>query len=81
MWFVYIVECGDSTYYTGITTNLERRVHEHNHSKKGACYTSLRRPVKLVYYVKTENRIEAMKEELRIKKMSRKRKMTLINSK
>jgi len=49
-WFVYIVECNDKTLYTGITTDLERRIKEHNYSSKGAKYTSKRRPVRMVYF-------------------------------
>ena len=78
-WYIYILQCVDGTLYTGITTDLERRVHEHNHTKKGAKYTSKRRPVKLVWHVHVQNRRIAMKEELRIKKLSRKQKLDLIN--
>ena len=49
MYFVYIVKCADNTFYTGITTELERRIEEHNGSDKGAKYTRVRRPVSLVY--------------------------------
>ena len=49
MYFVYILECADHTFYTGITTNLDRRIKEHNTSKVGAKYTKVRRPVKLIY--------------------------------
>ena len=79
MYFVYIIQCSDNTLYTGITTDLDRRVKEHNGSKLGAKYTKIRRPVKLVYSKKFENRSEASKEESRIKKLSRSEKMTLLN--
>jgi putative endonuclease len=49
MWYVYILECNDRTYYTGITTDLKKRVEQHNTSIQGAKYTSGRRPVKMVY--------------------------------
>ena len=78
MWYVYIVECKDGTYYTGMTTNIKRRLKEHNGQKKGAKYTSLRRPVKLIYSRSMESRSAAMKEELRIKKSGRKAKERLI---
>lgn len=71
MYFVYILECSDKTFYTGITTNLDRRIKEHNSSKLGAKYTKVRRPVKLVYSKEFINRSEASKEESRIKKLSR----------
>ena len=48
-WFVYILKCSDNTLYTGITTDIERRIKEHNSSNKGAKYTKTRRPVKLFY--------------------------------
>ena len=48
-WYVYLVRCSDNSIYTGITVDIERRVIEHNTSKKGAKYTRTRQPVKLVY--------------------------------
>lgn len=79
MYFVYLLECADTTLYTGITTDLERRVEEHNGSEKGAKYTRARRPVHLVYSEEYENRSEASKREYFIKKkMSRKDKVSLI---
>ena len=72
--WVYIIKCSDSTLYTGITTNLKRRLEEHNHSPLGAKYTHGRRPVKLVYSKKFKNKSLASKEEARIKKLSRKEK-------
>ena len=48
-YFVYILECADGTLYAGITTNIERRVKEHNEDARGAKYTRMRRPVELVY--------------------------------
>jgi putative endonuclease len=78
MWWVYIVECADGTYYTGITTNVQRRLREHNFSFKSAKYTRSRRPVKLVYSEESLNRSEASKREYRIKKLSRQKKISLI---
>ncbi len=80
MYIVYIIQCADSTLYTGITTDLERRIKEHNNSKLGAKYTKIRRPVKLVYSQEFENRSEASKEESRIKKLSRQQKIKLFFS-
>ena len=78
-YYVYLVLCADNTLYTGITTDLERRVDEHNNSnEKGAKYTRARRPVKLVYSEEYENRSEASKREYLIKKMRRKDKVSLI---
>ena len=81
MYFVYILECADKTFYTGITTNLDRRIKEHNTSKLGAKYTKVRRPVKLVYSKEFINRSEASIEESKIKKLSRDEKIRRIFSK
>jgi len=78
MYFVYILECSDGTLYTGITSDLERRIKEHNSSKLGAKYTKIRRPVELVYSKKYTNRSEALIEEARIKKINRREKIELI---
>ena len=79
MYYVYILRCADESLYTGIATELERRVDEHNHSEKGAKYTRTRRPVKLVYYEVYETRSLASRREYYIKKrLSRKEKLLLI---
>ena len=78
LWYVYIVECCDKTLYTGITTELERRVEEHNNSaEKAAKYTRARRPVKLVYHEITETRAKAQEREAVIRKMKRDSKIKL----
>jgi putative endonuclease len=79
-YFIYIVQCSDNTLYTGITTDLQRRVEEHNSSDKGAKYTRVRRPVVLVYSEALENRSAATKREYAIKKLTRMQKMELINA-
>ena len=79
MYFVYILKCADETLYTGIATELERRIDEHNGSDKGAKYTRVRRPVRLVYSEKYPDRSAASKREYEIKKkMSRAEKLELI---
>ena len=79
MYYVYILKCFDDTLYTGITTELERRLDEHNHSDKGAKYTRARRPVTLVYSENFIDRSLASKREYEIKKkMSRAMKLDLI---
>jgi putative endonuclease len=80
MWYVYILECKDKTFYTGITTNLERRIKEHNTSLLGAKYTKSRRPVKLVYSKRKRNKSYAQKEEARIKKLRRDEKKNFLNN-
>ncbi|HCP08420.1 MAG TPA: endonuclease [Candidatus Moranbacteria bacterium] len=83
MFYIYILKCADKTLYTGITTDLERRVAEHNGkgTKMGAKYTLGRRPVKLAYSKKFKNRSAASKEEARIKKMTKQQKTELILNK
>jgi putative endonuclease len=79
MYYVYILKCADNTLYTGITTELERRIDEHNGSDKGAKYTRVRRPVSLVYSEEYSDRSSASKREYEIKKkMSRDEKLKLI---
>ncbi len=78
-YFVYILECSDSTLYTGITTDIDRRIHEHNNSPKGAKYTRVRRPVKLLYLEEAKDKSEASKREYAIKKLSREKKILLID--
>jgi len=79
-YYVYILQCSDNSLYTGITTDLERRVFEHNNSEKGAKYTKIRRPVILVYNEKCENRSIASKREYEIKKLSRTKKLNIIDN-
>ena len=78
MYYIYILKCADKTLYTGITTDLKRRVTEHNSNKLGARYTSSRRPVKVVFVKKFKNRSVASKEEAQIKKLKRYKKLELI---
>lgn len=78
MYYLYILECADTTLYTGITTDLERRLTEHNSSTLGAKYTAARRPVKLLYSQEFTNRSEASKQEYLIKNLSRVDKLKLI---
>ena len=75
--FVYILECGDGSLYTGWTTDVEARVETHN-SGEGAKYTRSRLPVKLVYFEEVEGRSAALKREAAIKKLTRKKKLLLI---
>ena len=78
--FCYILECADGSYYTGWTTDPERRANQHN-AGHGARYTRARRPVRLVYVEELPDRSSAMKRELQIKNLGRKRKEKLIGSK
>lgn len=74
--FCYILECSDGTFYTGWTTDPERRVLQHNKGV-GARYTKTRRPVKLVYLEEQPDKITALKRERAIKALPRKKKMEL----
>ena len=77
MWFVYILECADGSLYTGITTDISRRVAEHKQGT-GAKYT-MSHPVKeCVYQEACGSRSLALKREVEIKKLSRARKLALI---
>lgn len=78
-WKIYIIECSDATLYTGITTDLDRRILEHE-TGKGARYTRGRGPLKLVYVEDCLNRSEASKRELQIKALSRAEKIKLISA-
>jgi putative endonuclease len=74
--YCYILECADGTFYTGWTTDPERRVRQHNKGI-GARYTKIRRPVKLVYLEPQADKITALKRERAIKALTRKQKMKL----
>jgi putative endonuclease len=78
-YYLYILKCADKTLYTGITTDLKRRIFEHNQTKLGAKYTASRRPVRLVYAKKFATKSTALKEEARIKKLKRIQKLELIS--
>ena len=78
MYFVYILKCNDGTLYTGVTSDLKRRIEEHNSSKLGAKYTKARRPVELIYSKDFEDRSRAQVEESRIKKLTRLEKLKII---
>jgi putative endonuclease len=77
-WCVYMLQCADGSLYTGITTDIIRRVAEHNgEGEPGARYTRGRRPVQLVYQEAVTNRAEAARREAAIKRLSRAHKLAL----
>lgn len=80
-WYVYIVSCSDSSLYTGITTDLSRRLNQHNSLVGGAKYTRPRRPVTLVYYETASSRATASRREYQIKRLSVSQKSQLITKK
>ena len=81
MYYVYILECSDKTFYTWITTDLERREQQHNWLIPWwAKYTLARKPSKIIYTEKYKNRSEASKREIQIKKMPKAQKESLVNN-
>jgi len=80
MYYLYIVRCADSTLYTGITTDVDRRVREHNTALRGAKYTRGRRPVTLVYTKGFPDRASASIEEARMKRLTREQKLQLLHT-
>ncbi|MCF8405551.1 MAG: GIY-YIG nuclease family protein [Bacteroidales bacterium] len=75
---VYILQCSDGSFYTGITNNLERRVAEHNEGINPKAYTFRRRPVKLVYFEDHSDPYYAISREKQIKGWSRRKKIAMI---
>ena len=77
MWHVYLLRCADASIYVGTTTDLARRIREHNAGKGGA-YTRGRRPVRLMYHEARPNRSAAQRREAELKRWPRARKQTLM---
>ncbi len=78
-WYVYFLRCADNSLYAGITTDLSRRLDEHNFSKKlAAKYTRVRRPVNLVYSEQLSSRSEASRKECQLKKLTKVKKEILV---
>lgn len=82
-YYAYLVRCADDSLYAGITTDLARRLAEHNGAdavaSRGAKYTRARRPVELVYAARFPDRSSASKEEARVKSLSREEKIALVD--
>ena len=79
-WYMYVVECADETLYTGITTDVLRRIHEHNHTSKGARYTRARRPVELVGAWAYADQSEAASSEYAFKDLPRSDKVEMLRT-
>lgn len=79
MFYTYILECADGSFYVGCTNNLAKRIQQHNDSKWGARYTKIRRPVNLKYSEEFKTLKEARRRESEIKSWRREKKLTLIN--
>lgn len=78
-YFCYMVECADGSLYTGWTTDPERRIKEHN-AGRGALYTRWRRPVSLKYLEEKTTRSDAQRRENEIKKLTRQKKLDLVQT-
>ena len=78
MHFTYLLRCADDTLYAGSTNDLEKRLKEHNDSKRGARYTKSRRPVKLVYHEAFRTIGKALRREAELKRLTREQKLALI---
>lgn len=79
-WYVYIIRCCDKSLYTGVTTNITRRLQEHNsQSKKTAKYLRGKQPFEIVYQLKVLNKSIALKTESAIKKLTKLEKEFIIN--
>lgn len=76
-WYLYILRCGDGSLYTGITTDVERRLEAHR-SGKGAKYTRGRGPLEVAYREECDDHSAALKREIEIKALSREQKEILI---
>ena len=77
--FIYILKCSDDSYYTGVTSNLEKRLFEHKNGIHIDSYTYKRRPIELVFYAEFTDINFAIEKEKQIKKWSRAKKEALIN--
>lgn len=78
-YYIYILECADGSYYTGITTDVERRLAAHR-SGKGSRYVASRLPCEVVYVEESPSRSAALKRELAIKKMTHRQKQALLTA-
>ena len=77
-WYVYMVRCADDTLYTGVTTDIERRLREHNESARGARYTRSRRPVTVVWQEQSTSRAAACRREYEVRHLNRLQKLSLV---
>ena len=77
MWFLYIIECENGAYYTGVTQDLERRLREHC-GMNARNYTNYNRPKRILYSEEYGERSEAERRERQIKRWSRHKKEALI---
>jgi len=79
-WYVYLLRCKDNSLYAGITTDINRRLHQHNHTKLGAKYTRAKRPVTLVFLEAESDKSTASKREYQIRKLTKLNKEELVST-
>ncbi len=79
-WYVYFLRCNDNSLYTGITTDVNRRLHQHNHTKLGAKYTRAKRPVTLVFIESAPDKSTASKREYQLRKLKKIQKERLVST-
>lgn len=77
-YYVYVIQCVDGTFYTGYTKDLDARLRLHKNGK-GARYTRMHKPLKLVYTEELDSRLDAMRKERKLKKLRHRQKLKLIN--
>lgn len=78
MYFIYILLCGDGSFYTGSTNDVEKRFEDHVEGR-GARYTKSHKPVRIIYQEEFSTKSEALKREAEIKRMSKMDKIELVN--
>jgi putative endonuclease len=78
-WWVYLLRCNDNSLYAGVTTDIHRRIDEHNNSKLGAKYTRARRPVSLAYLEEASNKSTACQKEYQIRHLTKLKKEQLVS--
>lgn len=79
-WWIYFLRCNDNSLYAGVTTDIHRRIEEHNNSKLGAKYTRARRPVSLAYLEQADNKSLACKREYQIRHLTKLKKEQLVSN-
>jgi len=77
-WYLYVLRCNDNTLYAGVTTDIRRRLKEHNHTSRGAKYTKPRRPVNIVHWRRFKDRGSAQRAEYEFKQLTKKQKEKVV---
>jgi len=78
-WYVYLLRCNDNSLYAGITTDMNRRLHQHNNTKLGAKYTRAKRPVTLAFIEEATDKSNASKREYQLRKLTKIKKEQLVS--